>query len=75
MAPKKSKVDMPGVASGKELAGIPVGDETAEERVNALLGGSVAEDSYKVSNSFYLKFEPCSSSQDGQSSAVANAQE
>jgi acyl-coenzyme A thioesterase 13 len=49
MAPQKLAVNMPGVAPGKALAGIPVGDETAEERVLALLGGSVTEDSYQVS--------------------------
>jgi hypothetical protein len=49
MARQKLAVNMPGVAPGKELAGIPVGDETAEERVLALLGGTVTEDSYKVS--------------------------
>jgi len=48
MAPSKSVVKMPGVASGKALAGIPVGDESAEDRVLALLGGSVAEDTYQV---------------------------
>ena len=40
---------MPGVAPGKALAGIPVGDESAADRVLALLGGSVAEDTYQVS--------------------------
>jgi acyl-coenzyme A thioesterase 13 len=49
MAPRKLAVNMPGVAPGKALAGIPVGDETAEERVRALLGGTVTDDSYQVS--------------------------
>jgi acyl-coenzyme A thioesterase 13 len=49
MAPQKSSVNMPGVAPGKALAGTPIGDETAEERVLALLGGSVAEYTYQVS--------------------------
>jgi acyl-coenzyme A thioesterase 13 len=49
MAPQKLAVNMPGVAPGKALAGIPVGDETAEERVRALLGGTVTDDSYQVS--------------------------
>jgi acyl-coenzyme A thioesterase 13 len=49
MAPQKLTVNMPGVAPGKALAGIPVGDESAEERVLALLGGSVAENTYQVS--------------------------
>jgi len=47
MAPQKSKVNMPGVAAGKEVAGIPVGDESAKERVLALLGGSMMEDTYQ----------------------------
>jgi hypothetical protein len=51
MAPHKSKVNMPGVAAGKEVAGIPVGAESAKERVLALLGESVAEDKYQVSAS------------------------
>ena len=42
---------MPGIAPGKEITGIPIGDESAEERVIALLGGSVAEDTYTVSYS------------------------
>jgi acyl-coenzyme A thioesterase 13 len=54
MAPQKSSVNMPGVAPGKALAGIPVGEETAEERVLALLGGSVAEDTYQVSGFQHL---------------------
>ena len=41
---------MPGIAPGKEITGIPIGDESAKERVIALLGGSVAEDTYTVSN-------------------------
>jgi hypothetical protein len=49
MAPQKSKVDMPGVAAGKDVAAIPVGDESARERVLALLGGSMMEDTYQVS--------------------------
>ncbi|KAH8774869.1 HotDog domain-containing protein [Hyaloscypha finlandica] len=47
MAPQKLKVNMLGVESGKELAGIPVGDESAEDRVLALLGGGAAEDAYQ----------------------------
>ena len=54
MAPQKSNVNMPGVAPGKELAGIPVGDESAADRVLALLGGSVAEDTYQVSCCLHL---------------------
>jgi hypothetical protein len=54
MARQKLAVNMPGVAPGKELAGIPVGDETAEERVLALLGGTVTEDSYKVSGLLFI---------------------
>jgi hypothetical protein len=54
MAPPKSMVNMPGVAPGKALAGIPVGDETAEQRVHALLMGSVTEDTYQVSCFWYL---------------------
>jgi acyl-coenzyme A thioesterase 13 len=54
MAPQKLAVNMPGVAPGKALAGIPVGDETAEERVRALLGGTVTDDSYQVSVSYFL---------------------
>lgn len=51
MAPPKSSINMPGVAPGKALAGVPIsGNETAEERVLALLGGSVAEDTYQVSS-------------------------
>jgi hypothetical protein len=54
MAPQKSKVNMPGVASGKELVGIPTGNESPEERVLALLGGSVAENTYQVSVVQYI---------------------
>jgi hypothetical protein len=54
MAPQKLKVNMLGVASGKELAGIPVGDESAEERVLALLGHNATEDAYQVSGLFNL---------------------
>jgi hypothetical protein len=54
MARQKSKVNMPGVAAGKDVAGIPVGDESARERVLALLGGSMMEDTYQVSTA------PCS---------------
>ena len=54
MTPQKSKVNMPGVAPGKALAGIPVGDESAEERVLALLEGSVAGDADQVSGLFSL---------------------
>ena len=57
MAPQKSTVNMPGVAPGKALAGSPVGDESAEERVLALLGGSVAEATYQVSYLLYLVLE------------------
>jgi hypothetical protein len=49
MAPQKLMVNMLGVVSGKELAGIPVGDESAEDRVLALLGRGAAEDTYQVS--------------------------
>jgi acyl-coenzyme A thioesterase 13 len=42
---------MPGVAAGKEVTGIPVGDESAKERVLAVLGGSVSDDTYQVSTS------------------------
>lgn len=54
MAPQKSKVEMPGVASGKELSTIPTGDDvSAMDRVNALVGGSISEDSgYDVNSSF-----------------------
>ena len=45
---------MLGVESGKELAGIPVGDESAEDRVLALLGRGAAEDAYQVSGLFNL---------------------
>jgi hypothetical protein len=55
MASQKSKVNMPGVAPGKALTGIPVGDESAKDRVLALLGGSVAEDTYQVSCPLYAK--------------------
>jgi hypothetical protein len=55
MVSQKSKVNMPGVAPGKALTGIPVGDESAKDRVLALLGGSVAEDTYQVSFPFYAK--------------------
>lgn len=46
----KSKVSMPGVAEGKQLIGIPTGDEfTAADRVRALLEGSMAQGVYQVS--------------------------
>jgi hypothetical protein len=54
MAPQKTKVEMPGVANGKELTVIPTGDEvTAKQRVSALLDGSIAEESgYEVKTPF-----------------------
>jgi len=40
MAPEKKVFSMPGVAAGKAVTGIPVGDDvSAEDRVKALIGG------------------------------------
>lgn len=50
MAPQKIKVSMAGVAEGKELIGVPTGDDvSAEDRVKALLTGSMSEEIYHVS--------------------------
>ncbi len=49
MAPK-TKVDMPGVAEGMELVGVPTDDDvSAEDRVNVLLSGAMGSDSNSVS--------------------------
>lgn len=48
MAPK-TNFSMPGVAEGKELIGVPTGNETPMERVNALFQGSMSEEAYQVS--------------------------
>ncbi|TVY37625.1 Acyl-coenzyme A thioesterase [Lachnellula subtilissima] len=46
MAPQKMKINMPGVASGKEISGSPTGEGfTSEERVRLMLQGSISEDS------------------------------
>jgi hypothetical protein len=46
MPPAKTKVEMPGVAKDQELSAIPTGDEvSAMDRVNALLHGSVGDES------------------------------
>lgn len=51
MAPQKIKINMPGVASGKEITASPTGEGfTSEERVRLMLQGSVSEESnYKAS--------------------------
>ncbi|KAG4443751.1 hypothetical protein IFR05_000742 [Cadophora sp. M221] len=47
MAPSKTKVSMAGVAEGKELVGVPTGDDvSAEDRVNSLFTGSMGPDMY-----------------------------
>jgi acyl-coenzyme A thioesterase 13 len=49
MAPQRTKVNMPGVAEGKELIGVPTEDDaSSEERVNALFKGSLSADIYQV---------------------------
>lgn len=46
---QKTKVAMAGVAEGKELIGIPTDDSySSEDRVKALLMGSMSEDIYQV---------------------------
>lgn len=52
MAPK-SNFSIPGVAEGKKIIGVPTGDESAMERVNALFQGSMSEESYQVSSPVY----------------------
>jgi len=48
MAPQKTKVNMAGVAEGKELIGIPTDEDiSSEDRVKALLFNSMSE--YQVS--------------------------
>lgn len=50
MAPSKTKVSMAGVAEGKELVGVPTGDDvSAEDRVKSLFTGSMGPDIYDVS--------------------------
>jgi hypothetical protein len=41
---------MPGVAEGKKLIGVPTGNETPMERVNALFEGSMSKEMYQVSD-------------------------
>ena len=54
MAPQKAKVDMPGVASGKEITGSPTGEGfTSEERVRLMLHGSISEESNYQVNPFF----------------------
>ncbi|PBP19616.1 thioesterase superfamily protein [Diplocarpon rosae] len=48
MAPGTTKVSAAGVADGKQLLGIPTGDDVcAEQRVKALLWGSMSEEMYQ----------------------------
>jgi hypothetical protein len=49
MAPK-ANFSMAGVAEGKKVIGVPTGNETAMERVNALFEGSMSEEMYQVSS-------------------------
>lgn len=51
MAPQKTTLTVPGVADGQELIGLPTGDESAMERVQALFEGSMSEDVYQVRSS------------------------
>ena len=47
MAPR-SNFTMAGVAEGKKVIGVPTGNESAVERVNALFEGSMSEEMYQV---------------------------
>lgn len=47
MAPT-SNFTVAGVAEGKKIIGVPTGDESAMERVNALFQGSMSEEMYQV---------------------------
>jgi len=50
---------MPGVAEGKELIGVPTGnDVSADDRVKALFHGSMSEEMYQVSTA--LSFQAAS---------------
>lgn len=59
MASTKTKVSMAGVAEGRELIGVPTGDDvSAEDRVKALLFDSMAADVYQVST-HAIQFRYC----------------
>ncbi|RDL33625.1 Thioesterase ester dehydrase-isomerase [Venustampulla echinocandica] len=46
--PKKVQVSMPGVAEGKEVVGISIGDGvSAEDRVRSILEGSMGDDIFQ----------------------------
>ncbi|CZS92237.1 related to thioesterase family protein [Rhynchosporium agropyri] len=48
MAPSKTKVSIAGVAEGKELIGVPTGDDLSpKDRVTAFFGGSMASEVYQ----------------------------
>ena len=47
MAPR-TNFSVAGVAEGKKVIGVPTGDESAMERVNALFQGSMSEEMYQV---------------------------
>ncbi|PBP28838.1 hypothetical protein BUE80_DR000108 [Diplocarpon rosae] len=48
MAPGETKISVAGVAEGKQLIGIPTGDDVcAEQRVKALLWGSMSQEMYQ----------------------------
>lgn len=49
MAHQRTKINMAGVAKGKELIGVPTDDDvSSEDRVNSLFKGSLSEDIYQV---------------------------
>lgn len=48
----KSNFTVAGVAEGKKIIGVPTGDETPMERVQALFHGSMSEEMYQVSSGF-----------------------
>jgi hypothetical protein len=53
MAPEKTKLKMPGVSEGKDVIGVPTGDDISPmDRVTALFSGSMSEEMYQVSRCF-----------------------
>ncbi len=50
MPPQKTKVEMAGVAAGKELIGTPTDDHvSAEDRVKSLFANTLSTEVYHVS--------------------------
>jgi hypothetical protein len=62
MPPQKTKVEMAGVAAGKELIGTPTDDHvSAEDRVKSLFANTLSQEVYQVSTLRFAVLISCSS--------------